>query len=157
RRAAEVVAHTPLVEKPRRFMGYRRANGRVGVRNYVGILTSVNCSATVARLIADTADRSGLLKRYPNVDGVVPITHTSGCGMAGKGEGYELLVRTLWGTAANPNFGAILLVGLGCEVLQIGRLTAERGLERHDNVRAFTIQDAGGTRKAVEQGIEQLT
>lgn len=157
RRAAEVVRHVPLVEQPRTFLGYKRASGHVGVRNYVGILTSVNCSATVARLIADTADRSGLLKRFPNVDGVVPITHTSGCGMAGKGEGYDLLVRTLWGTAANPNFGAILLVGLGCEVLQIGRLTAEHGLDDRNKFRAFTIQDAGGTRKAVEQGIEQLT
>jgi altronate hydrolase len=157
RRAAEAVVRAAAAEQPRTFMGYRRADGRVGVRNYVGILTSVNCSATVARLIAETADRSGLLEQFPNVDGVVPITHTSGCGMAGKGEGYDLLVRTLWGTAANPNFGAILLVGLGCEVLQIGRLTSDHGLADRNDFQSFTIQDVGGTRKAVEQGIERLT
>jgi hypothetical protein len=71
-----------------------------------------------------------LLARYENVDGVVAITHTSGCGMAGEGEGFELWRRTLWGTAASPNFGAVLLVGLGCEVLQINRMKAEYGIER---------------------------
>ena len=98
-------------EPPRTFEGYRRANGKVGVRNYIGVLTSVNCSATVARHIAEAAERSGLLDDYPDVDGVVPITHASGCGMAGSGEGFEILRRTLWGTAANPNFGGVLLVG----------------------------------------------
>ncbi len=82
------------------------------MRNYVGVLTSVNCSATVARHIAEAAEKSGLLAEYPNVDGIVPITHNSGCGMASEGEGFDILRRTLWGTAANPNFGAILLVGL---------------------------------------------
>ena len=92
-------------EEPRFFEGYRRRTGKVGVRNYVGVLTSVNCSATVARHIAEAAERKGLLADHPYIDGVVPITHTSGCGMAGSGEGYEVLRRTLWGTAANPNFG----------------------------------------------------
>lgn len=141
---------------PRTFRGFRRANGAVGVRNYVGVLTSVNCSATVARLIADAAQRSGMLDRYPTIDGVVAITHASGCGMADAGEGFDILRRTLWGTAANPNFGAILLVGLGCEVIQVGRLAKDYGLAGRDDFRAFTIQDAGGTRKAVEAGLAQL-
>jgi altronate hydrolase len=145
-----------LHEAPRTFMGYRRANGRVGVRNYVGVLTSVNCSATVARMIADQAERSGLLAGYPNVDGVVPITHTSGCGMASEGEGFDLLRRTLWGTAANPNFGAVLLVGLGCEVVQIGKFAKDYGLAGRPDFQAFTIQDVGGTRRAVEAGLERL-
>lgn len=142
--------------KPRSFQGYRRADGRVGVRNYVGVLTSVNCSATVARLIAEAAKTSGLLDAYPEVDGVIPITHASGCGMASSGEGYDLLRRTLWGTAANPNFGAVLLVGLGCEVIQVGRFAQDYGLAGREDFQAFTIQDAGGTRKAVEQGLARL-
>ena len=142
-------------EAPRTFQGYRRKDGRAGTRNYVGVLTSVNCSATVARHIAEAAEKSGLLDQFENVDGIVPITHTSGCGMAGSGEGYDMLRRTLWGTAANPNFGAILLVGLGCEVLQVDRLKDEHfsdGREFH----SFTIQDVGGTKRAIAEGLEQL-
>ena len=144
-------------EPQRTFDGFRRANGKVGVRNYVGVLTSVNCSATVARHIAEAAERSGLLSDFPNIDGIVPITHASGCGMAASGEGFEVLRRTLWGTAANPNFGAVILVGLGCEVMQIGRLIADYGLEEGPRFRAFTIQDAGGTRRAIDEGLRQLS
>ncbi len=156
RQAAEGKAGRLPAEAPRTFMGFRRADGRVGVRNYVAVLTSVNCSATVARMIADAAERTGLLRDFPNVDGVVPLTHNSGCGMADEGEGFDLLRRTLWGTAANPNFGAILLVGLGCEVLQIGRFAKDFGLAGREDFQSFTIQDAGGTRKSVEQGLERL-
>ncbi|MDE2134429.1 MAG: altronate dehydratase [Alphaproteobacteria bacterium] len=143
-------------EAPRMFMGYRRDDGRVGTRNYVAVLTSVNCSASVARFIAAAAEKSGLLRDYPNIDGIVPITHTSGCGMAGSGENYDLLVRTLWGTAANPNFGAVLLVGLGCEVIQIARLRKDYGLSEGPRFQAYNIQDAGGTRKAVAEGLQRL-
>ena len=156
RRGATARAVAPRHEPARNFMGYRRDDGRVGVRNYVGVLTSVNCSATVARLIAQEAERSGLLDDYPNVDGVVPITHTSGCGMASSGEGFDLLRRTLWGTAANPNFGAVMLVGLGCEVIQTGKFAQDFGLAGRETFQAFTIQDVGGTRRAVEQGLERL-
>ncbi len=156
RRPGGVGGHTDYPATGRTFQGYRRPGGRVGVRNYVGILTSVNCSATVARLIADAAQRSGMLDAYPTIDGIVPITHTSGCGMASSGEGFDLLRRTLWGTAANPNFGAVMMVGLGCEVIQIGKFTKDYGLAGHDSFQAFTIQDAGGTRRAVEQGLERL-
>ncbi len=143
-------------EPARSFMGYARADGRVGTRNYVGILTSVNCSATVARHIAEAAERGGLLHGLDNVDGIVPITHTSGCGMAGSGEGYEILKRTLWGTAANANFGAILLVGLGCEVLQIDRLKKDYGITDGAAFQSYTIQDIGGTKRAVAEGLERL-
>lgn len=149
----------PIPHAPRpahTFQGFRRASGKVGVRNYVGVLTSVNCSATVARMIADAAQRSGMLDAYPTIDGVVPITHTSGCGMAAAGEGFEMLRRTLWGTAANPNFGAILLVGLGCEVIQVGRFIKDYGLGSDAAFQSYTIQEAGGTRRAVEQGLERL-
>jgi hypothetical protein len=128
----------------------------VGVRNYLGVLTSVNCSATVARHIAEAAERSGLLDDYPEIDGVVPITHASGCGMAGSGEGFEILRRTLWGTAANPNFGGVLLVGLGCEVVQIGRLKSDYGVADDATFQSFTIQETGGTRRAIEAGLARL-
>jgi altronate hydrolase len=153
---AGVARYEPRAEPARTFQGFRRADGRAGVRNYVGVLTSVNCSATVARHIADAAERSGILDDYPNVDGVIPITHTSGCGMAGDGEGFDILRRTLWGTAANPNFGAVMLVGLGCEVVQTGRFAKDYGLAARDDFQAFTIQDVGGTRKAIEAGLERL-
>jgi altronate hydrolase len=143
-------------EAPRTFEGYRRATGKVGVRNYIGVLTSVNCSATVARHIAEAAERQGLLDAYPDIDGIVPITHASGCGMAGSGEGFEVLRRTLWGTAANPNFGGMLLVGLGCEVIQIGRLKSDYGLGESETFQSFTIQESGGTRRAIEAGLERL-
>src|SRR5262252_3821584 len=143
-------------EPLRSFMGYRRANGRVGVRNYIGVLTSVNCSATVARHIAEATEKQGLLSAFPGVDGVVPITHGSGCGMASSGEGFELLKRTLWGTAANPNFGAVMLVGLGCEVLQIGQLKADYGLTAGEAFQSFTIQETGGTRRAIDEGLARL-
>jgi altronate hydrolase len=143
-------------EPMRSFMGYKRANGKVATRNYIGILTSVNCSATVAKHIAEAAERSGLLKDFPNVDGVVAITHHSGCGMPVKGEGYDLLARTLWGTAANPNFAAILLVGLGCEVIQLARFKQEYGLAESDCFQSFTIQDVGGTKRAIAEGLDRL-
>jgi altronate hydrolase len=155
----ELAAHAPhwaRVEPDKSFLGYRRKDGRVGVRNYVGVLTSVNCSATVARHIAEAAEKQGLLEGLENVDGIVPITHTSGCGMAGSGEGFDILRRTLWGTAANANFGAILLVGLGCEVLQIDRFSDQYGLADGREFHSFTIQDSGGTRRAIAEGLERL-
>jgi len=156
RRDADRAVAAARQEPARTFMGYRRDTGRVGVRNFVGVLTSVNCSATVSRMIAQEAERSGMLDAYPNVDGVVPITHTSVCGMAAEGEGFDLLRRTLWGTAANPNFGAVMLVGLGCEVIQTGRFAKDFGLAGRDGFQAYTIQDVGGTRRAVAQGLERL-
>jgi altronate hydrolase len=138
------------------FEGYRRANGRAGTRNYVGILTSVNCSATVARYIAEAANRSGIADRYPNVDGVVSFVHGTGCGMAGSGEGFDVLKRTQWGYSANPNLAAVLLVGLGCETFQIGRLKQLYGVEESETFRTMTIQETGGTRKTIEQGLKQI-
>ena len=143
-------------EKPRSFMGYKRADGRVGTRNYVAVLTSVNCSATVAKFVAEQAVKRGLLEQFPNIDGIVPIVHQSGCGMASQGELYDLLVRTLWGTANNPNFAAVLLVGLGCEVPQIARIARDYNIRTGPHFQSYTIQDVGGTKKAVEEGIARL-
>jgi len=138
------------------FQGFRRANGKAGTRNYIGILTSVNCSASVARFMAEAVNRSGLLADYPHVDGVVSFVHGTGCGLAGSGEGYEALERTQWGYAGHPNLAAALVVGLGCEVFQIERLKAKYGLIEGDNFRTMTIQDTGGTKKTIEAGVARI-
>ena len=137
------------------FMGYRRADGRVGTRNYIAIVTSVNCSATAARRIADhfTPDR---LARYPNVDGVVAFVHGTGCGMAGSGEGFEALQRVMWGYARHPNNAAVLMVGLGCEMNQIDWLLEAYGLEQGPLFKVMNIQDVAGLRRTVESGIEKI-
>jgi len=149
----EVDARDPAALSGATFQGFRRANGRFGTRNYLGILTSVNCSATVARLIAREVEKRGLLDDYPEVDGIIPLVHGHGCGMDSKGEGYEVLKRTQWGYAANPNMGAVLMVGLGCETFQIGRWKQAYNIAESDTFRSLTIQDSGGTAKAIEAGI----
>ena len=138
------------------FEGFRRAGGRAGTRNYVAVLTSVNCSASAARFMAQAVQSSGLLRDFPNVDGVVPFVHGTGCGLAAKGEGFEMLKRTQWGYATNPNVAAVLLVGLGCEVFEIGRMKKEYGLSETNTFRTMTIQDSGGTKKTVEAGLARI-
>jgi len=138
------------------FEGYVRPNGRVGTRNYVGILTSVNCSATVARYIADSFNRTDALDPYPNVDGVAAFVHSTGCGMAGSGEGYMNLQRTFWGYASHPNFASVIMVGLGCEVAQLSYLMDMYGIKPGPHFQVMTIQDTGGTRKSIERGVAQI-
>jgi altronate hydrolase len=134
------------------FQGYRRADGRVGTRNYIGIVTSVNCSATTARLIAQHFTPA-LLEAYPNVDGVMALTHQSGCGIVGDSEGAQILVRTLRGYAEHPNFAAILVLGLGCEMVTLDLLTGSLGATVIDRL---NIQDSGGVRSTVALGIERI-
>jgi altronate hydrolase len=138
------------------FEGYVRPNGKTGTRNYIGILTSVNCSATVAKFIADEVNRSGILDDFPEVDGVAAFVHGSGCGMAAYGDGWELLRRTQWGYATHPNLGGALMVGLGCEVFQIDRMKDEYGLVEGDHFQSMTIQATGGTKKTVAEGVERV-
>ena len=139
--------------KEAEFMGYVRQDGRVATRNYIGILSSVNCSATVARAVADHFRHADSLSPFPQVDGVVALTHGTGCGMAGDGEGLEVLRRTLTGYAVHPNFAAVLVIGLGCESNQIVAWMKDSGLSEGVNLRTFNIQTVGGTRAAVSQGI----
>jgi len=138
-----------------RFMGYRRKNGKVGTRNYIGVLTSVNCSATAARAIAEhfTPEK---LAAYPNVDGVVAFVHGTGCGMADDGEGYQNLQRVLWGFARHPNMAGVLLVGLGCEVNQIDFLLDAYGIESGPTFQTMNIQNMGGLRKTIDKGIARI-
>jgi altronate dehydratase len=137
-----------LTNSPASFSGYVRENGRVGTRNYIGIITSVNCSATVAKRIADSFANQHL----PGIDGVCAFTHGSGCGMSKTGEGIETLERTLAGYAVHPNFAGVLIIGLGCEVAQIGDMLDHFGLRAGPRLRTMTIQEAGGTLKAIEHG-----
>lgn len=145
----DIVRPTPLQAS---FNGYVRPDGRVGTRNYIGILTSVNCSATVAKRIAAhfTHER---LAAFPNVDGVVAFSHMSGCGMAKSGRGIDNLRRTISGYAVHPNFAATLIVGLGCEVNQVDPLLATAGLAVNDRLQLLGIQDVGGTMAAIQAGI----
>jgi len=136
------------------FQGIVRSDGRVATRNYIGILTSVNCSATVARTIARHFENR--LDDYPNVDGVVALTHKSGCGMASEGEPMDVLRRTMAGYARHPNFFAVQVVGLGCEANQVNALLAAEKLQRQDTLHAYTIQEKGGTAKAVREGIARI-
>ncbi|WP_417240078.1 UxaA family hydrolase [Celeribacter halophilus] len=153
--ASEAVALEAIPEV-RTFNGYHRADGQVGTRNYLGILTSVNCSGSVAKFIAEAAEKSGLLDDFPNIDGIVPITHGTGCGMSGENEGYDTLFRTLSGYAQHPNFGGILLIGLGCEVMQVSALVGGRPIRADGALRYMTIQHEGGTRKTIEKGLVEL-
>ena len=148
------VKPTQAIEPQATFEGIVRQDGRVATRNYIGILTSVNCSATVARMTADHFRNR--LDAYPNVDGVVALTHKSGCGMASEGEAMDLLRRTMAGYARHPNFFAVQVVGLGCESNQISNLLSTQALKRSDRLGAYTIQGKGGTMKAVREGIARI-
>ncbi len=138
------------------FMGFRRENGRVGTRNYIAIVTSVNCSATAARMIADhfTPD---ILSQFPNVDGVAAFVHGTGCGMADNGDGFEALQRVMWGYAKHPNHAGVLMVGLGCEMNQIDWLLEAYGLKHSPTFQTMNIQKVAGLRRTIEMGIAKVT
>jgi altronate hydrolase len=142
-----------LASDARTFNGIRRTDGRVATRNYIGILTTVNCSATAARAIADHY-RGAALDCWPGVDGVIALTHGSGCAMSPNSEGITTLRRTITGYARHPNFAGVLILGLGCESNELGALLAEIG--EADNLAAFDIQSSGGTRNVIAQGIAAL-
>ena len=130
-----------LPEKDRAtFQGFRRKNGKVGTRNYIGIMTSVNCSATVASHIAKEVERRNLLKDFPNIDGVVALTQDNGCVIDYRGVIFDTFKRTAWGYATNPNMGGVMMVGLGCEGFQIPRFKEAYKVEEGDTFRTMTIQ-----------------
>ncbi len=137
------------------FQGFVRADGRVGTRNFIGILSSVNCSATAIRHIAAhfTPER---LAAYPNVDGVVAFAQTSGCGMSSPSEHFDVLRRTLAGYARHPNLAGALIVGLGCERNQVDALVQSQGLQPGQLLRTFVMQDMGGTRATIAAGIAAI-
>jgi altronate dehydratase len=135
------------------FRGYRRDGGRAGTRNHIGVIASVNCSATVVHEIVHQANRQ-LLPGFENIDGIVPIAHQSGCGIARNDQGYAILQRTMRGFQEHPNFGAVLVIGLGCEAMSTSEfLPTHRDPKRY---RRFDIQSAGGTSAAIEQGLRHV-
>jgi altronate hydrolase len=144
------------VEQRATFAGIRRSDGRVATRNYIGVLTSVNCSAQAAKRIAAAFSAPGALEEFPNVDGVVALTHGTGCGMASAGEGFTLLRRVLRGYARHPNFGALLVVGLGCEVNQVAALTLDLDLPADVPVVTMGIQELGGSKATVAEGVARI-
>lgn len=138
------------------FEGILREDGSVATRNYIGVLITVNCSATVARHIAESFRAPGSLAGYPNVDGVVALTHRSGCGMASEGEAMDMLRRAIAGFARHPNFAGALIVGLGCEANQMKRLVEAERLAIGGRVHAFVMQESGGTAATVREGVERI-
>lgn len=138
------------------FQGYRRADGRAGTRNFIAVISSVNCSATAVHHIVAGFDDAALAA-WPQVDGVAAFTHGTGCGMAGSGEGYDNLQRVLAGYAQHPNVGGVLFVGLGCEISQIQSTVEAHALSRGPLLRTMNIQSTGGHRKTVEHGQQLIT
>jgi altronate hydrolase len=154
-RTSEVGTDLKTVAAPKEqatFMGYVRADGRVATRNYIGVISTVNCSASVSKYVAAhfTPER---LAAFPNVDGIVPITHSVGCGMDSNGKGMDLLRRTIAGYVRHPNFAGVVIIGLGCEANQMDALFHAQGLEESPLLKPLVIQSEGGTRKTVDAGI----
>lgn len=152
----------PLPITDRTFQGFRRADGRVGTRNYLAVISNVNCSASVAKYIAKRFDAESL-RDFPQIDGVIPFTHAGGCGMQYAGQAHEMLNRVLAGIAKHPNIGGFLLVGLGCEQGALGYLMESQRLvqigglgEAPQLPPILSIQDCGGTAKTVEAGVQAI-
>lgn len=143
----------PKADRVDTFMGIRRADGRVATRNFIGILTSVNCSATVARAIEDHYKKVGLAD-FPNVDGVVALPQSFGCAYGFDSETMTVMRRTLSGYARHVNFAGVVIIGLGCESNQIKDLIRTEGLEEGKLLHSMTIQQTGGTQKTIDKGIE---
>ena len=137
------------------FQGYKRADGRVGTRNYIAVISSVNCSATAVHHIINSISDAELAQ-FPNVDGIAAFTHGTGCGMATQGEGWDNLQRVLAGYATHPNVGGVLFVGLGCEASQIQSTLSSHELSRGPLLCTMNIQTSGGHKKTVEQGRQHL-
>ncbi|WP_348682737.1 UxaA family hydrolase [Acidovorax soli] len=148
------VQYVPEAERAT-FQGFVRPGGGVGTRNFIGILSSVNCSATVIKRIAAhfTPER---LAAYPHVDGVAAFAQTSGCGMSSPSEHFDVLRRTLAGYARHPNLAGVLIVGLGCERNQVDSLVDSQGLKEGKLMRTLVMQDVGGTRVTIEAGIRAI-
>jgi arabinonate dehydratase len=143
--------------EPRHFAGYLRSDGRVGTRNYIAILSTVNCSASVSHLVRDRF--RSVPDDYPNVDGVIALTHKAGCGMAAGGDDHQLLERVLTGYAHHPNVAAYIFIGLGCEVAQAAPIVERHRMSLLSGERApiLEIQHEGGVRKTVEAAVAAVS
>jgi len=152
---------TPITD--RTFQGYRRGNGRAGTRNYLAIISTVNCSAAVSKAVARRFGPEQL-KDFPNVDGVVAFTHGAGCGMQFGGITHQTLNRVMGGIAKHPNIGGYLVIGLGCEQGSIGYFLQDQNLvqlgtgagAKPQLPPVFSMQDVGGTAKTIEAACRQV-
>ncbi|MCC6790888.1 MAG: altronate dehydratase, partial [Thermomicrobiales bacterium] len=145
-----------LPESERRtFMGFKRADGRVGTRNYVAVLASVNCSSSATVAIAEHFAEPGRLDAYPNVDGVIALPHKGGCAAHIGSNHLRLFQRTLAGTVQHPNVGGYVVLSLGCEVNQPTDMMEYTGMDK-DHPAVLTIQTDGGFLKTVQKGIEAV-
>ncbi|WP_186146166.1 UxaA family hydrolase [Burkholderia gladioli] len=141
---------------PLDFQGFRRADGRVATRNYIGVVSTVNCSATVTKLVSQHFAAPGALDAYPNVDGIVPITHSFGCCIDHHGEGIQQLRRTIGGYVRHPNFAGVVIIGLGCEANQMGAMFVAEGVEPGPLLVPLVMQEEGGTQKTVDAAIRAV-
>src|SRR5437588_7067913 len=150
----------PAPAEPRFFQGYDRGDGRYGTRNYIAIISTVNCSASTSKYIAERFRAADLLRQFPNVDGIVPIVHKQGCAMQYGGPDHNQLDRTLAGFAKHPNVAAYILVGLGCETGQAIHLVENQGLIQLNGSKkkplVLTIQECGGIGKTVDAGVRAI-
>lgn len=158
----------PPMGERRTFRGYLRPDGRVGTRNYVAVISTVNCSASTSRYISDRFRDDAWRRDYPNVDGVFAITHKGGCAQPFGGRDHQILERTLAGFANHPNIAAYVIVGLGCEVAQASHLVESQDLVMMGSARAnghggdkprprvLNIQEQGGIAKTVEAAVEAV-
>ncbi len=158
------VPPAPVPVEERTFDGIVRPGGRTGTRNYIAVISTVNCSASTSKMIVDSFPRDELA-RWDGVDGLLPLTHKGGCGMAYDGPDHHQLNRVLAGYARHPNVGAYVLVGLGCEVGQASHLLGTQRLVTIDGVgngndappvAVIGIQESGGIRKTVEAGVRAI-
>lgn len=154
--SGRTAADAPVSGPPLTFAGYRRSDGRVGTRNYVAVVSTVNCSATVSKRIARQVSESGELEDHQDVDGVIALTHSTGCGMQPDGAGIALLRRTLAGYLDHPNVGGVLVLGLGCEDNQVKAVTSQLAERADLPVVSGTIQEFGGSAAAVREGVAQV-
>lgn len=151
---------SPGAPAQRTFQGYDRGDGRYGTRNYVAIISTVNCSASTSKYISERIRASEMLKQFPNVDGVVAITHKQGCAIQYGGPDHLQLDRTLAGFARHANVAAYILVGLGCETAHAIHLIESQGLVQLTDKRkppvVITVQECGGIGKTVEAGVTSI-
>jgi altronate hydrolase len=150
------VKAVPPAQNALTFQGFRRADGRVATRNYIGVVSTVNCSATVTKLVTQHFSAPGALDAWPNVDGIVPVTHSFGCCIDHNGEGIQQLRRTIGGYVRHPNFAGVLVIGLGCEANQMGAMFVAEGVETGEMTVPLVIQEQGGTQKTVDAAIAAI-
>jgi len=155
-RAFKVIEKKSIIDEKSEsfFNGILRDNGQVATRNYIGIISTVNCSATVTKMISEKIKQSDILKDFPNIDGIVPITHSTGCGMNTESEGMQIFQRTIDGFKNHPNFSHVFVLGLGCECAQVDIF--KDNVKQHDRIHFLTIQDEGGTRKIVDKVLSEI-